>query len=205
MIRIDSFPDFEFQGKIEKIADLARTDYGMETKSYPAIITIDRIPKGVKLKPGMTAETEILVRTLDDVVAIPVQAVTEHLGTNFCFVKQSNGYERRKIEIRDGNESFLIADSGIAENDEVALDAYQRGLKEFESLSNEETAALKEAQQKRIEEKLAETRAPEITEIEDGPPPKPQIVYEAEKGKKDEANSEVGKTSGEVKMKSKPD
>ena len=133
IVRVAPFPDHKFSGRIKKIADLARSDRNTEEKAYTAIVVIDSFPEEVKLKPGMSAETEIHVRTLQDVLAIPVQAVTQIAGKEYAYVQRNGQFDRVPVEVSEGNESFLIVESGLGENDVVAMDAYQRGLADIES------------------------------------------------------------------------
>ena len=130
-IRTEAFPDHILHGRIKKIADLARSDTDSNTQNYTGIVIIDDFPEDLQLKPGMTAETEILIRKLEDVIAVPVQAVTEHLGSDYAYVKTAQGFERRTIEIESGNESYVVVKSGLEVGDEIAMDAYQRGLDDF--------------------------------------------------------------------------
>jgi RND family efflux transporter MFP subunit len=139
-IRVDAFPDDVLYGRVEKISDLARSDTDSDTQNYTGYVTIDSFPSDLKLKPGMTAETEILIRKLEDVIAVPVQAVTEHLGTDYAYVRSPSGFKRTKIKIEAGNESYIIVANGLNEGDEVAMDAYQRGLDDF-GTSGEDTKA----------------------------------------------------------------
>ena len=132
IVRVAPFPDRKFTGHIKKIADLARSDRNTEEKAYKATVVIDDFPEDVKLKPGMSAETEIHVRTLTDVAAIPVQAVTQIAGKEYAYVKHGSRYERIPIEVSEGNESFLVVDSGLGPGDVVAMDAYQRGREDIE-------------------------------------------------------------------------
>ena len=133
IVRVDSFPDQKFSGHVKKIADLARSDGNTEAKKYTAIVIIDDFPEEFKLKPGMTAEVEIHIRTLDSVMAVPVQSVTQIAGQEFVYVKRGKKYERSPVSITEGNESFLIASEGIDEGTILAMDAYQRGLNDIES------------------------------------------------------------------------
>ena len=133
IVQVATFPDHKFKGHIKKIADLARSDGYNEEKAYTAIVTIEEFPDDVKLKPGMSAETEIHVRTLKKIIAIPVQAVTQIAGQEFAYVKRGDVFERVEIDVADGNESFLVLKAGLNVGDTVAMDAYQRGLADVES------------------------------------------------------------------------
>ena len=104
------------------------------SNNYDVIITIDSFPKEYKLKPGMTAEVEIVVGRYKDVIAVPVQAVTTHSNKEYVFVQDASGeFVSTPIKTGNSNASFVAIKEGLEAESVVALDAYQRGLIEFDS------------------------------------------------------------------------
>lgn len=88
-IRLVSYPDRVFTGKVSKISPVvdpaSRT---LEAKIY--IENADRI-----LKPGMFGEVNIILRRSKDAVIIPLAAVIERNGRNVVFVEQDG----RAVEV----------------------------------------------------------------------------------------------------------
>ena len=130
IVRVDAFPDQVFQARVERIANLA-TSSRSASRSYSADIVIEEFPEGTPLKPGMTAEVEIMVGNYNDIIAVPVNAVTEHFQKTYAFVKTDSGFEQRNVKVGRSTHSFVEVLDGLAIDDIVALDAYQRGLAEF--------------------------------------------------------------------------
>ena len=137
-IRIDAFPDHKFKGKVEKVSQLANSSWYRTTQNYEVIVHIVEIPAGVDLKPGMTAEVECLVGIYKDVLAVPVMTVTENYGQSYVFKKVNDQFVKHRIEVDRVTNSFIEITEGLTEDDELAMDAYQRGLLEFGNSDEEE-------------------------------------------------------------------
>jgi hypothetical protein len=88
-------------------------------KEYATIVKIDGQQEGIK--PGMTAEVEILVEHLKGVLALPVAAVVEQRGKFFCWVKQGGKLERRPLVLGMSNDEFIEVKDGVEAGDEVIL------------------------------------------------------------------------------------
>jgi RND family efflux transporter MFP subunit len=113
--------DHEYQGEITYVANQPESTsfFQANIKEYATIVRIDGRTAG--LKPGMTAEVEILVQDLKNVVSVPVQAVVELNNTFFCWVKKGSGYERRPVVLGASNSTVIEIKDGLAEGDEVIL------------------------------------------------------------------------------------
>lgn len=129
-IRLDAFPDVNLQGKVTFVSELAASSYS-DTKNYEALVVIDEIPESLELKPGMTAEVNILVGTYADIIAVPVGAITEHFQQTYAYIFENGKAVRRKIETGRVTHSFVEVTEGLNPGEAVALDAYQRGNEDF--------------------------------------------------------------------------
>ncbi len=148
-IRVDAFPDVVFEGTVLRVSQLANSSWFGSTQNYQAVVTIDSIPEGVSLKPGMTAEVEVLVGTYKDIIAAPVNSVTEHFGQSYVYVQKGSAFERVQVKVGRVTNSFVEIKQGVAEDDKLALDAYKRGLEDFgdkekQALDQEEAPAIPE-------------------------------------------------------------
>ena len=76
-INIDAYPGRKFNGIVKEIASAAKTQ-GLNTQEEVTNFTVKiRVTdKDVSLRPGMSASVDIETRTVVDVVAVPIQAVT---------------------------------------------------------------------------------------------------------------------------------
>ncbi len=113
----------ELQGSVKFVNNQPEPGnwFSSDVKEYAAKVSIDGIPGGVILKPGMTAEVEILVRELSDALQVPLMAVVQEGLESVCYVKKGEIVERRKVNIGDANTSFLEIKQGLEKGEEVIL------------------------------------------------------------------------------------
>jgi HlyD family secretion protein len=128
-IRADAYSGAVLHGTVESVATLADSRGFWDqrgVKEYESVVKMEDVPAEAGLKPGMTAEIKILVNHLSNVLLVPIQAVAEKEGLHYCFVVSGKYVERREVSIGDNNEKFVEIQSGLAEGEEVALDARAR-------------------------------------------------------------------------------
>lgn len=112
--------DRTFHGKVTAIANQPeRGSWGSDIKEYATIVSIEGDATG--LKPGMTAEVEVLVDEFPDTLTVPVSAVVEQHGQYFCWVKSANGPERRPLVVAGTNDRKMAVTDGVKEGDQVIL------------------------------------------------------------------------------------
>ncbi|MEM9589566.1 MAG: efflux RND transporter periplasmic adaptor subunit, partial [Planctomycetota bacterium] len=120
MIANVTLPEVSLQGKVTKVASVAQPA-GWWTGNVVKYDTIVSLPPGHGLKPGMSAEVEIVMATHRDVLSIPVSAVMETDDGAFCWVIDDSGVSRRPIQVGDSNDIFIIVQAGLSEGERVAL------------------------------------------------------------------------------------
>ncbi|MYG97585.1 MAG: HlyD family efflux transporter periplasmic adaptor subunit [Gammaproteobacteria bacterium] len=122
VILIDAYPDVRLTGEVIKVAvvaDSANSFMNPDLKVYPSQVRIDGTHDW--LRPGMSAQVEILVASHEDVIYVPVQAVN-YFGTDqVVYVRRGGSVERRIIEVGDFSDSFIEVVSGLEEGEEVLL------------------------------------------------------------------------------------
>ena len=120
-IRVESFPNKNFNGKVTKIAPLGVEKDNVTT--FEVRVSIDN-PTG-ELKANMTANAEILITEHKSALSVPEQAlVYDNQKNAFVFVpdpKQKDG--QRKIPVKAGisNGSRTEILDGLKEGDTVVL------------------------------------------------------------------------------------
>lgn len=121
-ISIDAFPDESLTGVVTKVAvvaDSTNSFMNPDLKVYPTTIKIDGIHDW--LRPGMSAEVEILVDRLEDVIYVPLQAVSYLNDQRVVYVSSGGRVQIREVETGTFSESFIEIRSGLREGDEVLL------------------------------------------------------------------------------------
>ena len=123
-VRVDAFADQLFNGVVLDVAPLPDPGpfYSQSIKVYTTHIRIDDpIPN---LRPGMTAQVEILVTELDAVLSVPVQAVLHDNDKYYDYVavkKPGGGFELRDVELGMANEESVEVKAGIRSGEAVIL------------------------------------------------------------------------------------
>lgn len=76
-VTIDAYPDRKFSGFVKEIAASAKTTGAMSQEEVTNFLVKIRIAdRDVPLRPGMSANADIETRTMENVVAVPIQSVT---------------------------------------------------------------------------------------------------------------------------------
>ena len=83
--------------------------------------TVIKIPSGEELRPGMSAEIEIVLAEHKDVLTIPVAAVVETADGHACWVQANGDVERRDVKLGDSNDVFMVVESGLQAGEKVVL------------------------------------------------------------------------------------
>lgn len=121
-VRIDAFPDVSLTGKVKKISlmpDATIKYLNPDINVYVTQITLDDSREF--LKPGMTAQVEILVRELKDVLTVPVNAVFFKSGKPHCTVLQGGNLLEREVELGDSSETMVEIKTGLKEGEKVVI------------------------------------------------------------------------------------
>ena len=83
--------------------------------------TIIELPSVEGLKPGMSAEVEVIMARHENVLMVPTAAVVETNRGYACWVETAEGTQRRTLELGDSSDMFIVVEAGLQEGDEVVL------------------------------------------------------------------------------------
>ena len=112
-INVSAFENKFFTGIIFHIA----STLNKETKTIKILVEISN--EDEKLKPGMFANTNIVVGTKENTIVIPKIAILEDENLNIVFVKEQNGYHRHVVQIGIISDQFTEILTGLKSGDEV--------------------------------------------------------------------------------------
>jgi multidrug efflux pump subunit AcrA (membrane-fusion protein) len=115
-----TLPDKILDGSVSSVASVTKPA-GWWTGNEVKYDTIIELPSVKGLRPGMSAEVEVLIARYEDVLRIPVAAVVETEEGNFCWVKTPQGAQRRMLGLGDSNDVFTVVEKGLKEGDQVVL------------------------------------------------------------------------------------
>ncbi len=117
---IVTLPDRTMEATVTSVAAVTRPA-GWWTGNVVKYDTIIELPSNKGLKPGMSAEVEVIMASYQDVLTIPVAAVMETNEGDFCWVKTAQGTKRRSLKLGDSNDVFILVEAGVREGEEVVL------------------------------------------------------------------------------------
>ncbi len=121
-ILVDAQRDRPLTGVVSKVAVLPDSEnrwMNPDLKVYETTIKIDGMQEW--LKPGMSAETEILIEKLDDVLYIPVQSVVPDGDEQVCYVVDAGSPERRVVTSGAVTVEYVVIESGLSEGEIVLV------------------------------------------------------------------------------------
>ena len=165
-LQVEALQGVVLHGKVVSVATQAQSQgWRSAVKEYETVVSVDDLPPDAGLRPGMTAEVRILLKTVPDALTVPVQAVTEFDGKHIAYVRTASGLERRVVKVGESNETLVQILEGISEGEHVALDARVRAAAELKSSDGTD------GEQKNEKEKEKESQKKDAS-----PPPTPPIA-----------------------------
>lgn len=112
-----------YEGKVVKIDTVANAGQrwwgGDDVKRFK--VEIELQDKELALKPGTSAQVEIQVGEVPDVLAVPLQAVFAAEGKHFCYRANGGRPERVEVEPGQSNDTHVEVKTGLEEGDLVLL------------------------------------------------------------------------------------
>ncbi len=119
-IKLDSYSDTVFAGKIISIANLAQFKGGdSKIKVFPVEILLDGTSE--MFLPGMTVSCRIIVNKLDSVLYIPLDALFVDDGEEYVYVKSGKSYHKKEVVPGLRNNDYIIIREGIGQKEVIAM------------------------------------------------------------------------------------
>ena len=111
-----TLPDRTLTAKVTEVASVTRPA-GWWTGNVVKYDTIIELPQDSGLKPGMSAEIEVVLAVHDSVLMLPVAAVIETEEGAFCWASGATGNVKRSVVLGDSNDVFVEVISGLSEGE----------------------------------------------------------------------------------------
>ena len=127
-ITIDAYPNRPFTGEVKEIASAARTT-GLQTQEEVTNfqVKIRIIDKDIALRPGMSATVDIETRTVENVVAVPTQAVTARSREKAQTIDElASSREAKEKETRGDGQAAAVNEKIRRERERADREALQR-------------------------------------------------------------------------------
>ncbi|MFO0953886.1 MAG: efflux RND transporter periplasmic adaptor subunit [Isosphaeraceae bacterium] len=122
-VRVEGLPNREMEGHVESVTQLPTQHWYSDVKYFVGIVKLDSVPRG--LRPGMTAEVELVTARKSDVLAMPAEALAVEDGRSVCYIAHENGLERREIKLGKASKDLIEVTEGLDEGETVVLEPSQ--------------------------------------------------------------------------------
>ena len=120
-VRVDAFQGREIVGTVREIANTARTAGAAtqdEVTNFEVRISV-REP-GLQLRPGMSATADIMTKTVENAVAVPIQSVTTRVReTNQTQEQLQTQREKEKAERQGAGAAVAVSDAQRREQERL--------------------------------------------------------------------------------------
>jgi HlyD family secretion protein len=134
-ITVDAFSGEKFEGAVRRISPIVS---GGKLETRTADVWIYFSKKDVRIKPGMSADIEILVTTLKDVLSAPSQAIIERDGKKQVYVAEGKGLvagavtgvRLRPVEAGESNWINTEISKGLTAGEFIVTTPEADGLKD---------------------------------------------------------------------------
>ena len=123
-VRVDAIPDREFDAELDFISPIAALVFkGGSTpeKTFPARATLKNLDS--RLRPGMSASTEVIIEREPNTLLIPVRASFSKDGKPAVYLQKGNDFVTRGIQVGKQNDEDIIVTGGLKDGDVVALES----------------------------------------------------------------------------------
>ncbi len=124
-IKVDAFPDISLKGKVKKVAILpdATIKYlNPDINVYLTQINLEGIDESMEfLKPGMTAKVEIIIKELEDVIAVPINAVFFRAEKPYVSILKNGVLSEKTVKLGDSSVTMVEVKSGLVQGDTVVI------------------------------------------------------------------------------------
>lgn len=126
-ITMDAYQDRVFKGTVYRVSPVV-TGGKQETRTFEVRARLKEMPPAIK--PGMSAEVEVIIDKADNALIIPSQAVIERNGNSFVYVVKDS--KARLVQVKTGRSNWTYTEvlSGISEGDEVIINPDTPKLKD---------------------------------------------------------------------------
>ena len=153
-VTVDAFPDKKYAGKVISVANIGEQLPNTDAKVFEVIIKLDEVES--ILRPSMTTGNQIVTRTFNDVLYIPLECV-HATEDSIPYVYHRNG-TRQIVVLGESNENSVIVEEGLKEGDQLYLsipeepENFKLAGEDLKEIIREKERLKREEEKKREEE-----------------------------------------------------
>ncbi len=148
-VTIDAVPDQKFPGHVIEIGNTAilrstgavaaNNTSSNEAKDFKVVIALDNPPDTVR--PGLSCTAKITVATRNDIIRIPIQALTVRQKGDLEVAAKEAAQKGVKVEAKDSRGPIDIAAQEVSREEVTGVFVVKNGLAEFTAVKTGITGA----------------------------------------------------------------
>lgn len=119
LIGLDAFPDASLTGEVIEVANVGEDREDSDSKVFEIIIRVNESDS--TYRPGMTTSNQIVTKTLEQVLQVPLEAIFNQEGITYVYLKDGVGISKQEVKIGPSNDEFAVIEAGLEPDAEVFL------------------------------------------------------------------------------------
>ena len=141
-VLLDAWPGEPYKARVKQVAALAQRLNRRSPVQYFEVVLELESTVAERMKPGQRVSGRLFVAALDDVIAVPRQAIIEQDdGDKVVFRRAAGGFEPVEVTLGQAALGRVVIESGLAPGDVIALADPTRTAEDEEADEAPERAA----------------------------------------------------------------
>lgn len=122
-VKIDALPKLQLAAKVRSVGVMAEQNgFGSQVREYTVRLLLEG-PNEWDLKPSMRCKADILLGRVEEVIAVPIQAVFVERGKSFVWTPSGSQWVKTAITTGRNSETMIEVKSGLNAGETVLLRA----------------------------------------------------------------------------------
>jgi RND family efflux transporter MFP subunit len=121
-VQLDAIPERQFTGRLKEISTIATSDFSGGwpfPRNFNLQIALDQ--QDARLRPGMTAQSTVVVDRMPAAITIPTQAMFQKSGQTLAYVWDGSKFREQAIAVGRTSRDRILVTKGLNAGDRVAM------------------------------------------------------------------------------------
>ncbi len=118
-ISIDAFPDKEYAGIVDDVANIGQQNQNSDAKVFEVTISVNESDS--IMRPSMTTKNVIVTAAYDSVLFVPLESIHNNDSLTYVFVDDGRTTVKQEVVVGKSNENEIIIEQGLSQGDNVYL------------------------------------------------------------------------------------
>jgi len=170
IISLDAEPGKKLKGVVVTVANIGEQRPNQDSKVFEVVIDI--LTKDATLRPTMTTSNTIYIESYNDVLSVPLEAITTEKKNSYVWIKNGSGFTKQEVKIAAVNDYSALIYSGINDDESVFLnvpsDTTGESLQPAPADKKKPVPYVDEKERELLEEHIRENKPAPKTQSDEG-------------------------------------